>query len=115
VSWADFLKEKSAGLGIEIKVPENYYIVSDNLPKIQKFYDLAGQRDEIFVKKTAERMEKDDVKLSALVAGGFHTPKLTRLLADNGYSYIVISPKVTTPTDEELYRSSLKEEWIPEQ
>ena len=41
--WANFLKQKSEESGINIVIPENYYIISDNLAKIQNFYGLAGK------------------------------------------------------------------------
>jgi hypothetical protein len=110
--WSDFLKEKSEGLGLTVDIPAGFHIINDNLPKIEKFYGLAMERDKIFLKRTQEHIDKENVKLVALVAGGFHTPALTRLLADAGYSYVVISPKVTTKTDEELYRWALKRDWI---
>jgi len=106
--WGDFLREKSQELNISVDIPSNHYVISDNLAKIEKFYDIAGEREKAFLTKTNERMEKDNTKLAALVAGGFHTPALTKLLGDSGYSYVVVSPKVTTETDDELYRSILK-------
>ncbi len=112
--WTGFLKEKSQELGLYLDIPANSYIVSENLPKIKKFYKLASDREKVFLKRTKEHMNKERADLAALVAGGFHTPTLTRLLADAGYSYIVVSPKVTTETDEALYRWALKMDWIPE-
>jgi len=112
--WSDFLKEKSQGLNLSLDIPGNDSIISDNLPKIERFYNLASQRDRVFIKRVNVHIGNEDVELAALVAGGFHTPTLTKLLADNGYSYIVVSPKVTTETDDNLYRSALKREWLPE-
>lgn len=112
--WSDFVKNKSSELGLDLSVPENHYVISDNLVTIEKFYGLAAERNKVFVKRTDEHMEDEDVQLSALVAGGFHTPALTRLLRDAGYSYVVVSPRVTTATDDILYRSALKREWLPE-
>lgn len=109
--WADFLREKSEELSISAGVPDNHYIISDNLAKVEKFYGIANERDRVFLKKTNEHLEREDVDLAVLVAGGFHTPALTDLLADAGYSYIVVSPKVTTETDNELYRWALKMDW----
>ncbi|MFA5388982.1 MAG: hypothetical protein WC312_04410 [Candidatus Omnitrophota bacterium] len=107
-AWTNLLKEKSDELGLGLDIPGNYYALSDNMAAIEKFYGTAGERDRVFVRKTEERMAKDNVKIAALVAGGFHTPTLINILADKGYSYVVISPRVTTETDENLYRSSLK-------
>jgi len=106
--WSSFLKEKSQELNLSLNIPENHFIISDNLSKIEKFYGIAKDREDTFLKKSKKRMEEDNVKLAALIAGGFHTPTLTKLLADAGYSYVVISPKVTTETDDALYRSILK-------
>ena len=107
-AWSKFLKNKSDELGLGLNVSENYYVIADNMQAIEKFYSTAGERDKVFIRKSEERMAKDNAQSAILVAGGFHTPKLTQLLGDAGYSYIVISPKVTTKTDDNLYRSALK-------
>nr|MBU1328907.1 hypothetical protein [Candidatus Omnitrophota bacterium] len=112
--WADFLKEKSDESNLGLNIPNNYFAISDNLLKVEKFYRLAGEREKAFLTKTEERMKKDNVQIAALITGGFHTPTLTQLLSDAGYSYIVVSPRVTTKTDDDLYRSTLKREWLPE-
>jgi hypothetical protein len=108
--WVDFLKDKATVLGVTLDIPVNFYAISDNFSKIEKFYLTAFERDKIFVKQAEERIKNANVNISALVAGGFHTPTLTRLLADAGYSYIVVSPRVTTETNDELYREALKRE-----
>ncbi len=112
--WAGFLKEKSAKYNLSLRIPKNYSIIIDNLQKIEDFYAIAQERNNVFLRKTEERINKDNVKIAALIAGGFHTPMLTRLLAEAGYSYIVISPKITEETDEEFYRSTLRRQWLPE-
>jgi len=109
--WVDFLREKSEELSVSARIPNNHYIISDNLAKVEKFYGIANERDRVFLKKTNDHLEKEDVSLAVLVAGGFHTPTLTDLLTDAGYSYIVVSPKVTTETDDDLYRWALKMDW----
>jgi len=110
--WADFLREKLDEFSVSAETPNNHYIISDNLTKVEKFYGIANERDRVFLKKTNEHLERENVALAVLVAGGFHTPTLTDLLADAGYSYIVVSPKVTTETDDELYRRTLKTDWV---
>lgn len=107
-AWADFLKKKSDELGLGLSISDNYYAISDNMPTIEKFYSTAGERDIVFITKSEERMQGDNAQVAILIAGGFHTPTLTNMLADKGYSYIVISPRVTTKTDDNLYRQALK-------
>jgi hypothetical protein len=108
VFWADFLGKKSRELNLSLGMPNNHYIISDHLSEIEGFYAVAEERNNAFVKKAEQGMNKKDVKIAALIAGGFHTPKLTQLLVENGFSYVVISPKVTTSTDDVLYRKALK-------
>jgi len=109
--WTNFLQAKADANGISIDMPQNQYVISDNLDKVGHFYSLAFERNQAFIENIDKRVNKDNAKIAALVAGGFHTPKLTQLLAEKGYSYVVISPKVTTPTDDVLYRASLKTDW----
>ena len=111
--WTEFLDAKSQELGISLNIPTNNFVISDNLAAIEKFYSIAFERDRIFVERTNKCFKKENVKLAALVARGFHTPAFTELLSDAGYSYVVISPKVTTETDDELYRWSLKKDRPP--
>lgn len=110
-SWFDFLKEKSDEFGMGLEIPNNSYIISDNLATVEKFYSTAVGREKTFIKKSEDRMNKDNVKSAILITGGFHTPTVTQSLNDMGYSYIVISPKVTIKTDDNLYRQTLKREW----
>ena len=106
--WTDFITGKSPELGLSIDMPSDSSIISDNLIKIEKFYGIAEERNIAFVKKVEAATKKDNIKIAALIAGGFHTPRLTQLLDEKGFSYVVISPKVTTETDEDLYRSILR-------
>ena len=106
--WTGFLKGKVQELGLSADMPTNYYIISDNLTKIEEFYSMAAEREKVFLERTNKHMADENADLAVLVAGGFHTPTLMNLLADAGYSYIVVSPKVTTETDDELYRWALK-------
>ena len=113
-SWANFLRKKSDQYKLSLKIPSNHNIIKDNLQKIEYFYQIADERNRVFLRKTDERIKKDNINLAALIAGGFHTPMLTRLLTEAGYSYIVISPKITQEIDETFYRSTLRRKWLPE-
>ena len=114
IFWANFLREKSDQYNLSLKIPNNHSIIKDNLQKIEHFYEVAEERNRVFLRKTEERINKDNVNLAALIAGGFHTPMLTRLLTEAGYSYIIVSPKIAQETDETFYRSTLRRKWLPE-
>jgi hypothetical protein len=57
----------------------------------------------------------DQQKTTVLIAGGFHTPGITRLLKEAGYSYVVITPQIKTysPMDQHLYVQRLLGYAIP--
>jgi hypothetical protein len=66
------------------------------LPQVRAFYELAVERDAALVKNALADMERTGAKRGVLIAGGFHTPGLTRLFRDYGVSYAVIQPGFET-------------------
>lgn len=114
MSWQSFLRKKSDALNLDIDIPDGYSLVNNNLSSIEEFYRIAGEREDVFLRRSRERMAKDNINTAVIITGGFHTPTLTKLMRDNGYSYVVITPKVTTETDDKLYRGALKREWLPD-
>lgn len=112
-SWGRFLNAQAARFNLTQRIPERYEVIERIIPSVKKFYEIARKRDNIFLKNTIKYMDAEQVTLAVLIAGGFHTPTLTELFKKNGISYIVVSPKVTTPTDEEVYRKILIEGWSP--
>lgn len=111
--WVIFLN----GLAVKYKLgrtlPGNTESVERITPALKSFYTIARQRDNVFLENTQKHMEGEGVEIAALIAGGFHTPTLMQLLRENGISYMVVSPKLLHPTDEELYRKILTEGWSP--
>lgn len=77
----------------------------DDLLDIDSFYAYARQRDSILVE--ALLREKGD-KRAVVIAGGFHTDGITRLLEEKGIAYAVIRPNMTE-AKEGVYFSLLKE------
>ncbi|MBU3912236.1 MAG: phosphoglycerate kinase [Candidatus Omnitrophica bacterium] len=78
-------------------------LVDSHLQELEDFYKTAKSRDLVMFNNSVSEIEKRNIKVSALISGGFHTKGLTRLLKDKGYSYIVISPFSKTEIDEENY------------
>jgi len=73
------------------------------LKDAQAFYTVAETRNNSLIQNTVNLLDQHNSKQAVLVAGGFHTPGLTALLAKQNISYIVIAPKVTQPHNAELY------------
>ena len=107
-AWAPFLKEGIKKHKIKYSMPTDYAVLDNNLSTLVEFYDIANQRDEIFVEKAVSLMDEKKQTLAVLIAGGFHTPTLTKMFKDKDISYIVVAPKTTQQTDPEQYRYILQ-------
>jgi hypothetical protein len=108
-AWSGMMIKEAKKYNMDISIPEAEDIDFKNVISIVKrFYGLAFKRDSVFVKKLGEGLERSGQDVAVLIAGGFHTPALTRLLREKGYSYIVVSPRITSKTNEALYINALR-------
>ncbi|MBF0217604.1 MAG: DUF89 family protein, partial [Candidatus Omnitrophica bacterium] len=64
---------------------------------IVEFYSLALERDRAFLGNITASMGTSDA--AVVVTGGFHADGLKKLLADKGYSYLSVMPKVDANED----------------
>ncbi|HOW28185.1 MAG TPA: hypothetical protein PK876_06760 [Elusimicrobiota bacterium] len=67
----------------------------------EKFYSVAVRRNDVMVsnligKLKGRRSAGASDPSAVLVAGGFHTEGVSRLLKDSGVSYVVLSPRLET-------------------
>ncbi|MDB4349575.1 carbon storage regulator [Omnitrophica bacterium] len=90
-------------------------VVDRNLRRFERFYDIAKKRDKVFFKNAARIMKEKDQKTAVLIAGGFHTEELMPLFKEEGFSYIVITPKAACKSNLSLYHSLLRGELAPEE
>lgn len=102
--FENFLKPVLKKYNLSNFIDFNPLLIDSHLQELEDFYDIAKSRDFSMFNNTVSEIEKRNIKVSALITGGFHTKGLTRLLKDKGYSYIVISPFSKTEIDEENYR-----------
>jgi ATP-dependent Lon protease len=63
-------------------------------PMARRFYELALERDSSLVANTLRAAREAGADRVVLVAGGFHTPGITRLLRQAGSSYVVVRPNL---------------------
>ncbi|MFT7637016.1 MAG: hypothetical protein ACI9Y8_000785 [Candidatus Omnitrophota bacterium] len=82
-----------------------FYLETIDLAK--SFYALTYARDVAFVDDALRQMALYEQDKSIMVAGGFHTPNLKKLLEDRGVSYIVITPQVMHETNHIQYEQLL--------
>ncbi|MBI4397212.1 MAG: hypothetical protein HY548_08965, partial [Elusimicrobia bacterium] len=67
----------------------------EGLSVFEDFYAAAEKRNEALIANMLRKWESLPPAPAALVAGGFHTQGLARLLADKGISYAVVAPNIT--------------------
>ena len=111
--WLPFLKKKMQAYRVSQPLPEDLAALETYLPTLESFYEIGSKRDYAFVENALKKLDETDEKLAVLISGGFHTGQLTQLLRERGLSYVVIAPKVTQPSNLELYHSILKEKTTP--
>ncbi|MBI1884640.1 MAG: protein phosphatase 2C domain-containing protein [Chlamydiae bacterium] len=90
-----FMKDALDNAGIEIKSQALDYPLSDHLSQIEPYYAATLERDHEMSLHTLARLKKDDSQVSAVIAGGFHTPGLAEALKESGYSYVVVIPNMS--------------------
>ncbi|MFA4990996.1 MAG: hypothetical protein WC569_00245 [Candidatus Omnitrophota bacterium] len=99
-----FLKENLPKYNIRTAADYDPALIDGHFSQLERFYEIARKRDNVLFDNAASEIEKRKVKTAALISGGFHTEGITRLLKENGYSYVVITPYSSTEIDEENYK-----------
>ncbi len=101
--FGSFLKPALKKYSLSNFIDFNPDLVDAHLQDLEDFYETVKQRDVAMFDNTVSEVNKRNAKVAALIHGGFHTKGITRLLRDNAYSYIVVSPYSSTDIDEENY------------
>ncbi len=112
-TWKPFLIEKMNQYHVTLSFPQDTAVIDDNLELLESFYKVGMKRDEALVANTLSKVREEGVDLAVLIAGGFHTAQITKLLKEQNLSYMVIAPKITEASDLELYHKILKEKAGP--
>jgi len=101
--FESFLKPALKKYNISAFIDYNPLLIDPHLAELEEFYKVVKERDLAMVDNSLSEIEKRNSRVSALIAGGFHTRGITKLLKERGYSYIVVSPYSKTDIDEENY------------
>lgn len=114
------LKNFTANL---IGLAKEYNIATDGLEitprleacfdKMNFFYRVALERDNIFIINALKRMSDLKAQKTILVTGGFHSEGIAQNLADLGVSYISISPRFKFEEEEDNYLNVMLESPSP--
>lgn len=105
--WQGFMNSLLKNVSdYDLLVPFQEYI-DEAYPVLDAFYETVAERDKAFVKNAGELLEKTSQRSAFLIAGGYHTANLTKLIREAGYSYLVLTPVVEFETDHKQYEKNL--------
>ncbi len=108
-SWIDFLTQNCNKYNLALK-PSASNLIDENLQQLEGFYQLGVEREKAFIRNMVNKINESNEKIVVLITGGFHTPGITRMLKDKGYSYAVVAPVITKKSDSSIYFSVLRGE-----
>jgi len=92
-------KQLSAKYPAEFETLDGYLsVLNKHIKEMAAFYDIAKKRDEKFIENFIDKEEKET---KVMITGGFHTYGVAEKLKKAGISYSIISPRVTSYTEED--------------
>jgi hypothetical protein len=101
--FVSFFNQFTGQFGIPHLDRERFSTIDRDTAVIEDFYDAAKKRDTILVHNAVKKMESDAEELAVLVTGGFHTEGITDELKRLGYSYVVVTPRITDLAADNYY------------
>ncbi len=93
--FTNFIQSKIDMYNLSYSIEEPSRIIKENLPKLEKFYEIATKRDRTLVNNTMKFMDKEKVNAAVLITGGFHTEGIKHVLEEKDISYVVVCPNIT--------------------
>lgn len=97
--WLKFLKDNSARFNLTNPVPDDVSALKTNMPLLERFYAVSFDRDNAFIANIKSSMSKLNKDKAIFIAGGFHTPNIKRLFKEQGFSYLIVAPRVEVIKD----------------
>jgi len=119
-SYLAFLNRKLLDEGYYQDLVPYKNILEEGRKSLTGFYDSVSKRDEAFILNMEKTIKKESGKqrrspLTAfLITGGYHTSHLKKLMQEKGYSYAVLTPIVTSETNQTNYEKQLLSPIKPE-
>ena len=108
--WNRFLTGQALVHGLKApSLEEDLQRLQVAWPILERFYNIAMERDEVLVQKTLEQLNQaSEEPVVVLISGGFHSPGITQRLRKQGVNVIVVTPATNQVVDEAHYHAVLK-------
>ena len=107
VATLAFLNRKLAEAGYFGDMVSYRPLLEDGKKALDAFYGSVAQRDFAFLRNAERVLNREKQKVAVLISGGYHTPHLKKLMREKGYSYAVLTPVVSTETNQAKYERLL--------
>jgi phosphoenolpyruvate synthase/pyruvate phosphate dikinase len=88
-------------------------VPEDLLEPSERFCRYATDRNAAMTGRLLAKMKETKSPVAVLVAGGFHTAGLTRLLHEKDASYVVVTPRITRLPSENTYLDIFAHDPLP--
>lgn len=108
-SYQAFINQKLLQFGFFNEVVEYKNILDLGKKALEDFYSSVNERDTAFIENSERILKAENEKVAFLISGGYHTPHLKKLFREKDYSYAVLSPIITSETDQDKYEKILLE------
>ena len=128
-AYLAWINRKLVELGYTQDIVPTNELLEKGRQALKSFYESVNQRDFAFIQNTKRildggwRMEEGSSsilnprssiqriqnRVVVLITGGYHTPHLKQLFQKEGWSYAVVTPLVTSPTNQKKYEDVLLE------
>ncbi|MFA5158951.1 MAG: hypothetical protein WC484_00390 [Candidatus Omnitrophota bacterium] len=116
-TFSNFLNPLMSKYHFTYGLPSQVKTLDQDLPRVERFYKAALERDQVLVERAVEKIFATGEKMSAIITGGFHTPGIEKYLREQDISYIVVAPRITKTIDKKkesaLYDAALRETPLP--
>ena len=85
---------KSSSFSYPSSVIEQSKTLISKMRRFENFYDCVLKRDSILVQNTVDQMKLNDINMSVLITGGFHSEGIRDELSEQGISVISLTPNL---------------------
>lgn len=87
---------------------DDVFSIDANFALFERFYQIAEKREDAFIKRTMIEMKKKGAAHGVLIAGGYHTPGITKRLKRYGIAHMVVSPRLSALPKENIYHKVMR-------
>lgn len=106
--WATTLTQLLAADGLPGRSFERLSELPPLLAIVQRFYEIAKQRDDAMVERALKKLDEANEPIAAFISGGFHSPAITQGLQARGVAVVVVATAMTQPMDDARYQAVLR-------